>query len=310
MLKIEHTGKIRPRHHTSYAILFFMVVVAAVLLLGASLAAQAAPPAVNPQSGSVGLTGRVNGPPPTTGAVIVNPPSGTHTQVSPITVSGTCPKNTFVTIEKNDVFGGVVACQDDGTFSLLVDLFYGLNTLVARVSDALGQYGPDSLPVTVFYDVAAGTGSVSAGRQMFLESATSVVGTDPNQSLSRTVSIVGGVAPYAVSWDYGDGNTGLSSQATDGAVTGTHTYTRAGTFRVIVRVTDSVGNSALLQLVTVVNGPLSSYGTTGGNGPGALGGFLLAAWPLLVLAFLMVVFFWLGERRELHKLRRRHLVLQ
>jgi hypothetical protein len=76
---------------------------------------------------------------------------------------------------------------------------------------------------------------------------------------------------------------------------------------VIVRVTDAQGNSALLQLVTVVNGPAESVGATNGNGRGSLGGTLIAVWPLYVLAILMVLFFWLGERREAAKLRRRNM---
>jgi uncharacterized membrane protein len=68
MLKHEHSGKLRPHHHTSYASLVFLLIVAMVLVLGLSWTASAATPAVNPQSGAVGLTGVVRGAAPTTAA--------------------------------------------------------------------------------------------------------------------------------------------------------------------------------------------------------------------------------------------------
>ena len=304
----EHTGKMRPHRHTSYAGLVFILLVVGVLLLASSWAAQAAPPAVNPQTGSVGLTGVVQGPPPSTPATMLSPRSGSHTSSSPITVSGVCPTNTFVSIEKNQVFGGVVACSDSGTFSLLVDLFDGSNDLVARVSDSLGQFGPDSGVVTVIYDAPTG-GNISGvvGQQLFLETSSSVLGSDPNLAVGREISIVGGVGPYAISWDWGDGKTDLASKANGGPVNGSHVYTLAGDYQVIVRVTDSQGNTALLQLVTVINGPTTKYGVTGGSGPGSIPGELISAWPIYGLALFMVIFFWLGERRELHNLRHKNL---
>jgi hypothetical protein len=309
MLKHEHFGRLRAHRHTSYAVLVFVLLVAGVLLVGMSLAAEAAPPAVNPQSGSVGLTGTVRGPAPSTAATILLPRNGSRTSSIPITVSGTCPAGTFVTIDKNGAFGGDTTCQDDGTFSLLVDLFDGANTLVARVSDALGQYGPDSAGVSVFYDAPSLNlpGGV-ASKQLFLQASTTVVAGDPGQPIVRSVTIVGGVGPYAVSWDWGDGGTSLVSQASEGEVKSSHVYERPGNYRVVVRVTDSSGNSAYMEMVTIVNGPVEAYGSNKGNGLGSLPGNLLAAWPLYLLALVMVIFFWLGERRELHKLRRRHLI--
>jgi hypothetical protein len=302
----EHTGKFRPHRHTSYAGLVFALMLVGVLLLASSWAAQAAQPAVNPQTGSIGLSGVVPGPPPTVAATILAPRDGSRTVTTPITFSGTCPSNTFVTIEKNSVFGGITACADDGTYSLLVDLFNGRNDLVARISDDLGQFGPDSPAITIFYDAPNGGNiSGSVGHQLFLETNTSVVGSDPNLTVPRQISIVGGVGPYAISWDWGDGKSDLASQAGEGPVNGSHVYTQAGDYEVTVRVTDSQGNTALLELVTVINGPTSTYGSTNGSGPGSVAGVLISSWPLFMFAVFMVIFFWLGERRELRKLHHR-----
>ncbi len=304
----EHSGRVRPHGHTSYSGLLFALILVGVLLLGSSLATQAAVPAVNPQSGSVGLSGTVRGPAPSTAPVIVTPRTGTRTSTIPITVSGTCPVNTFVNITKNDVFGGVTICDANGTFSLLIDLFDGSNVLVARVSDALGQFGPNSNAVNVFYDAPTlNLPGGTTGRQLFLEVSTTVLGVDPGLEATRGAVIVGGVPPYAVSWDWGDGKTTLVSQGIDGAVAGKHVYDRPGTYQVILRVTDAQGNGAFLQLITVVNGPVDKIGATKGDGLGALPGALLTAWPLYLLALAMVIFFWLGERREISKLRSRNI---
>jgi hypothetical protein len=92
-------------------------------------------------------------------------------------------------------------------------------------------------------------------------------------------------------------------------VTASHAYARPGTYRVIVRVTDSMGNSAFLQFITVANGPLDVPGANRGNGLGALPGTLLNAWPLYGLAVSMVLTFWLGELRESHKVRRKRRMM-
>jgi PKD repeat protein len=305
LISHEHSGRVRHHRHTSYAGLIFMLIITGILLASISFTTSAAAPAVNPQSGSVGLTGTVRGPAPTQAATIASPRNGQHTSNIPLTVIGTCPVSTFVIVTKNNSFAGATDCQTDATFTLQVDLFDGQNTLIARVSDALGQYGPDSNGVLVFYDAPNNGGLTGAvGQQLFLQSSVTVESGSPGQSILRTITIVGGVAPYAFSWDWGDGNTSLSTQTLDGQVEGSHTYDRPGNYRVIAKVSDSTGNAAYMQLVTVVNGPVSTLGNTKSGISLDVAGALTAAWPLLTLASIMVLFFWLGERRASARLRR------
>lgn len=302
LLAHHHFGRIRPQHHTSYATLLFMILVTAVLVAAQGWAAQAATPAVNPQSGSVGLTGIVRGPAPSTAAVILVPTNGTSTSVVPVSVRGTCPANTFVSISKNGAFGGATTCQEDGTFTLLVDLFAGRNELVAKVSDALGQYGPDSAAVVITYNAPnTGSGSNVVLRQLFLNMAVTVVAGNPGTEVRRTVTIVGGTAPFALSFDYGDGQTGLVTATSEGDVTNAHTYDRPGYYTVVAKVSDSQGNSAYLQYVTIVNGALTTAGGTAATNTDKPG-FIQLAWPLLGFAFMLVLAFWAGEWRESRKL--------
>lgn len=309
LLPHEHSGRLRPHHHTSYAGLAFMLLLCGILLASVSWSAQAAVPAVNPQSGSVGLTGTVKGSPPSTAPVILSPRNGDRTSSIPITVSGLCTTGNFVTISKNNVFAGATTCSDNGTFALQIDLFDGNNRLVAVALDALGQAGPESVSVDVFYDAPSFTvpGGAAIGKQLFLQTTTTVMGISPKLSLRRSVNIVGGIGPYAVSWDWGDGQTSLVSQAIDGPTGASHTYERPGNYRVIVRASDSTGNAAYLQVVNVVNGPADKLGASRGEGGGALPGTLVATWPLFALAALMVAFFWLGELRATRKLQRENV---
>ena len=297
-----HSGQLKSHGHTSYPGLLFLLIMTGVLVLGASIGAQGA--VQNPQSGSLGLSGTVPGPAPTQAAVITSPRDGDVTSSSPITVSGSCPNGTFVFVDKNSVLAGEAAC-DNGSFSLQIDLFDGSNVLVARVVDGLGQYGPDSTPVNVTYNMPTTVlNNGASGKQLFLETDATVVAGEPNTSLARSVTIVGGDAPYAVSWDFGDGGTNLMTVAQDGLISATHTYTSPGTYKVTVRVSDADGNAAFIQLVTVINGPVAAV-TGSGQSNANLPGKLLLVWPLLIFAFTLVLAFWLGERRITRRDQRR-----
>jgi len=62
-------------------------------------------------------------------------------------------------------------------------------------------------------------------------------------------------------WDFGDGGSGSGKSAS-------HTYAAAGTFTVVLRVTDDNGAQATAQKTITVTAP-SGGGTTGGTGPTA-----------------------------------------
>jgi hypothetical protein len=310
----RHTGKHLHHGRTSYATLTFLLMICGVLLSSYSISASAAsdprvPKAQNPQDGSVGLTGTVRGPAPTQAATITVPGNGNRLTTTPTMVSGKCTNETFISVYRNGVFAGIVACNADATFNMLVDLDLGPNSLYTKVSDALDQFGPDSAKITVYYAQAVlGNTSVFLPSPFFLTSATGVIGVSPGQALERTITINGGIAPYAVNWDFGDGTNSSIPQSSAGNASATHSYARAGTYNVVVRVTDSSGNTAIIQLVTVVNGPISGSVATTHNKLD-IPGLALGAWPLYLLAVLMVVVFWLGERREIYVLRQRNQLL-
>lgn len=299
-----------PHHHTSYPALTLVMLVLGLFMLGVSAAASAnnpgpATPAVNPQNGSLGFVGVVPGPPPAQAPVITAPRNGQVFSSVPVTVSGTCQSGLLVSISSQDVFVGSTTCDSHGAFNLLVDLFAGVNRLTARHVDALGQTSPDSNAVTVVYNPPNFTASGQISAQLFLQSDSAVQGASPQQLVSWKVSIVGGIAPYAVSYDWGDGKSDLVSRSQAGPVSASHAYAQPGTYQVLIRVTDSTNNAAFIQVVTVVNGPVAA--TAAGSSASGLKAGVLLAWPIYALAGLLILTFWLGERREIFRFEHQQL---
>lgn len=260
----------------------------------------------NPQSGATGLQGKISAPPPTTGATISTPRDGQSTSNIPVTVSGICPKGLLVKLFKNNVFAGSVDCAS-GSFSMLIDLFNGQNQLVAKVYDALDQSGPDSNLVNVTFtdNTRAQVGRVG------LTSNYAKRGANPGQALTWPIILSGGVGPYAISIDWGDGKTAdLKSVAFPGSFDIQHTYENPGVYNIIVKATDTTGGTAYLQLVGVGNGPLSqttdpsNTATTNMSSQTITKTRILWEPAAMIVPFILFTF-WLGKKHELKSLKRK-----
>lgn len=261
----------------------------------------------NPQSGSVGLEGTVAAPPPTQAATITVPGNGQTFKTIPITIGGLCKTGLLVKIFSNNIFVGAATCLS-GSYSLQSDLFSGRNDLVARVYDSLDQAGPDSNVVTVTY---ADTQFAAFGTRVSLSSTFAQLGADPGKELDWPIILSGGIGPYAISADWGDGTApSLQSEAFPGNITIKHIYKSAGVYRVIVKATDANGTVAFLQLVGVANGKASQSTVTGGSSSSASGTGVdgtkttIIWWPMLLLLPLIFSSFWLGRRHELFSIRK------
>lgn len=257
------------------------------------------------ESGSVGLEGRVSAPPPTTAASISLPRGGQSFTSLPVTVSGLCPNDLLVKLFKNNVFAGSVQCTN-GSFSLQIDLFDGQNDLIARVYDSLDQAGPDSAAVTVNFQ----TDKPGTASRVSLTSTYAKRGANPGSVLTWPIVMSGGVGPYAVSVDWGDGKTAdLISQSFPGTFNIQHVYDKPGVYNIVVKATDKNGGVAFLQLVGVANGPLSqdstSADTTGTNTDTTKTKYRILWEPAAVIVPFIFAGFWLGRRHELQTLRRK-----
>ena len=270
------------------------------LLLTAGTPVAALGSSQNPQSSALGLEATVPGNPPTQAATIAIPHSGQVFTSIPITVSGLCKSGLLVKIFSNNVFVGSTTCSN-GSYSLKVDLFSGRNDLVARVYDALDQAGPDSNVVSVTFDDAQ---FIQFGTHVSVSSTYARRGADPGSVLIWPITISGGRAPYAISADWGDGNgPDLRTAGFAGTLNISHTYTQAGVYTIVVKVTDTNNTSAYLQLVGVGNGQIN--GSLTNNTPATTITRNVVLWqPLLVAVPLMLLTFWLGQKYELYSIRR------
>lgn len=250
------------------------------------------------ESGSVGIEGRIGAPPPQTGATISSPANGASFTNNPIQVAGLCPNGLIVRIYKNNVFSGSVMCEG-GSFALQIDLFSGQNILIARVFDDLDQPGPDSNTVTVTLNDNSGA---AAADRIMLTSNFAKRGANPGDELTWPVVVSGGAPPYAISVDWGDGQTTLQSVVIAGQFTLKHTYRSSGIYRVVVKAVDANGVAAYLQLVAVANGDVSQQEPEDKSGGETRYVFLWQ--PAVVLIAFVVTTFWLGKRYELRRIKK------
>lgn len=301
----RHSGKLRAHEHTSYLPLGVLLLVVG-LMLGVYTSYAASP---GPESGSIGLSGTVPGKPPTAAPTIDTPRDGARFSATPITVTGTCPKGTLVELFKNNIFAGSVPCQDNGKYSLEIDLLIGANILMARVYDDLNQAGPDSNKPTVFYDaLPAQAGPLTSldfgGAQMLLNTDAVFRGVFPNQEMVMPIDILGGTPPYAINVQWGDSSNKIVPRANNQSFTVGHIYKRPGIYQISIQGSDANGRVAFMTVAAIVNGQPAVVGSDEPVVSSGTMARLLTLWPLYTSIVAIAISFWLGERREKYVLTR------
>ena len=258
-------------------------------------------PTPAPKPGSYGLEATKLQAAPTQGATITTPGNGGSYTTSPITVNGICPTGLLVQIYDNNVMVGSVMCTN-GSFSLQVSLFAGVNELSASVFDELDQTGPVSAITTVNY---TDTRFTAFGTSMTLTSSYGRRSAAAGTELNWPLQLSGGTGPYAFSIDWGDGvASDLKSQSLAGLVNILHTYKKAGIYQVNVKVTDTNGVSAFLQLVALGNGKVDTEQAA----PTTTVTKTEILWiPAAIAVFLLLPTYWLGRRSQLVSLRNKML---
>ncbi len=280
-----------------------LLFVLAVFWAPGSVEAQSAQ---NPQSGSIGIQGTISADPPSEGAIISFPVSGQEIVSVPVEISGICNPELLVKVFKNDVFAGSSQCGSNGAFSVLVDLFNGSNEIVARVFDDLDQPGPDSNKVVVRYSAEGGVSSGSDS--LLLNSNFAKRGANPGTSLAWPMAVTGGVGPYAIVVEWGDGSEDILSMQLPGEFNPSHVYDKPGTYKVVVKATDSLGETTYLQLVGVANGALVADFSI--DRPTVQAANLQAEersiplWSLYLMVVLIFSTFWLGKRYERRRIKK------
>ncbi len=252
------------------------------------------------QDGSVGIEGVIPATPPTQAPTINIPTNGQGFSSLPINVSGLCKTDLLVQVFKNNVFAGSAVCTG-GSYSMQIDLFDGKNDLVARQYDALNQSSPDSNLVSVTFS----TGFAASGPRLSLTTLYAKRGADPGSVLTWPITLSGGKGPYAISIDWGDNSkTDLISRAEPGNLDLEHTYNKSGIYNIIIKATDSTGQSAFLQVVGVANGPIQQSNASGNTVAAGTPQIPIFFWIILGLLFpILLSTFWLGKKHQLQKIR-------
>ncbi|MBP9812904.1 hypothetical protein H6794_00415 [Candidatus Nomurabacteria bacterium] len=258
---------------------------------------------VNPQEDGVGVEGKISAPPPTAAPTISSPANSRTITESPVTVTGICQTNLLVKLFKNNVFAGSALCQN-GSYSIVADLFSGSNELVVRAYDDLDQSSPDSNVVVVTF--ADGNRPDTLAR-ITMTTIFAKRGADPGKDLAWPISISGGSAPYAVSVDWGDGSLAdVYSVAFPGEFIIKHKYEQSGIYRVLVKASDVNGAVGYLQITAIANGT-PGQDVAGAEDKNATTKVRILWQPMLVFIPLLITTFWLGKRYELLRIKKRFM---
>lgn len=263
-------------------------------------------PTPEPIPGSYGLEATKTQEAPTQAATITTPGSGGSYSTSPITVSGVCQTDMLVQVYNNGVMVGAVMCTS-GSFSLQVSLFAGINELTAIMYDDLEQAGPVSNTVSVTYN---DTSFSAFGQLITLTSSYGRRSAPAGSELTWPLQLTGGTGPYAFSIDWGDVTAAeLKSQSLAGLVNIAHKYKNAGIYNVNIRVTDSNGVSAFLQIIAVSSGKVDAS-AAGGTGTDTAVGTpkTEVLWiPAAIGVALLLPTYWLGRLSEVVSIRNKML---
>ena len=314
----KHSGKIAAHHHTNYPALIFLILCTTVLSSAFAFSGHAA-------SSDSTLSFTVLGPPPTVGATITAPITGSNINNAIVQVSGTCPVGLTVELYRNGGFAGSTYCDSSGVFLVSITVIEGSNTLVARDADGLGQYGPDSNSVLVTYQIPqtpptpAPTSTpapttppkpnplLSTGPRRNSTpqpSSTPIItpftidtdqhyfqGINPGDNINWQLKIIGGTPAFDIIWSWGDGSSDKITTSDRQSTSPSHNYKNPGYYKVTVTATDNFGRKSLIQLLVIVNG---TGGITSTTSPHDYG-LLIPIWPVLAGMLLLTISFWLGE---------------
>jgi len=197
---------------------------------------------------------------PTIPATIDPSLSGSTTSTRLLRLLGSCevsnPANVIIVIRQTQVLGSA-SCSASGTYELSVDLVYGVNSFIARTSNLNGVYGPDSQGSSITYVLPPVSASPAvrdsvSDLNISIDQSFLTLGAG-QKSVTVTVLVDGGVGPYLIELNWGDGSTVQKSVDSPGSYTFTHEYAKSASFQVRALVTDVLGVSRM-QFFAVVSG--------------------------------------------------------
>jgi hypothetical protein len=236
-----------------------------------------------------------------------------------MSISGTCPNNSYVKLTRNGIFSGSAGCTAN-TFTILTSLSAGANSLVAQDYNITDDTGPATPAITLIYQppvVPTNPTKPGISYQPTPEiNASPVLLTSSYQfrpftsgsSFTWDVQVSGGQSPYTIRIDWGDDSVTSQQVPTAQTFTIAHTYKKPGYYAITLYVNAADKSTTLLQLAAFVRlpgTPIGSISTPANSGSVAdtAKQWLWVIWPTYLILVLMAISYWLGEREELHILK-------
>jgi hypothetical protein len=326
----KHTGRHLHPKHSSHGFLLLLLIITGFILFFSLASLEAAGITKN---GQVNVNLIVPGSAPTTGAIITSPSDKSKVLKPLLKVGGTCPSGTLVAIYNNGLFAGSTACTSESTFGLNVQLRLGTNTIQAQNYDALNQAGPTTPQIHISYEEESTTNTLQVNTDEDItvdESVPTPTAPQPSENpcysplppaatswvnvtvscvirnifigekLDLPLTITGGIAPYAASIDWGEGDSQqLYILNKDGRHVLSHTFSTSQIKQLSVQVTDAKGDTTYLNTVVDIN----DAGGTASTAPNFIDSFFepaLVKWfessvPIYWAAVALVMGFWIGD---------------
>lgn len=278
------------------------------------------------------VTASVLAPELPSGAQITSPSDGQTFTSLPVIITGTCPPNSYVILTDNGQESGVSWCTNN-TFEIQTGLYAGLNTLNSQDYNITDNPGPTTPNITLTYNPPAnqtqsntsssssrqksGSGSSNSNGTVSSTVTPLIITTNftfqavaTNQTFSTSLNVDGGVPPYQLSIDWGDGTSQTITLSNDPSFTINHIYHSHGYYPITTKVVDSIGNKQYLQTAAFIKLPGAASFLTSPATPKppqislfsrflrSTKGWLLVIWPSYLVVLLMVFCFWLGEKEQ------------
>jgi len=231
---------------------------------------------------------RIAAPIPVGPAIITYPTDGATTDKANLTVKGICPVVTpqvvIVPVDNGKEIGSV-PCDSSNNFAITITLESGKNVLIARSYTITGDTGPDSAPVTITYNpsvpptvsstptttiTTTETSPAEPGiSPLTLSADTPFITFGPHKPAVWIGTIAGGMGPYTLSIDWGDGATDSDTFPSPGQQTYQHSYRVMQPYTVTIQVHDMSGQviTRHYAAVTPYVPPISSFLTAPPTSP-------------------------------------------
>ncbi len=207
---------------------------------------------------SYDVTASIPYPAPTIAAVIDPSFDGRAVESDVLEVFGTCQDiypSSIVSLWRGGSLIGSVNCEANGTFRLNVSLLVGQNTIIARTSSLSNAFGPDSNATTVTYtppapsQQTATNPTVPSQSQLEISSAEPFALLDDGNGVTIQIIVGGGLGPYTIVVNWGDGSTETLLVDDPGTFSFKHVFTDPGVYKVVATVTDILGVSKIYQFI-------------------------------------------------------------